>query len=252
MRVKLLYFVLIAAALLLAAPANAHFGMVIPQSAQVDRPGDVGISLLFWHPFENHGMDLVKPAQAGVFAGGEKTDLLPLLKAVKKDGKQTWQASHKIKKPGDYYYYMVPQPYWEPAEDCFIIHYTKACVSAMGEETGWDETLGLRMEINPLTRPYGLYAGNSFSGQVLFEGKPLPGCEVEVEYYNPDGAKKAPTGSHVTQLVKTDANGVFTYSFPWKGWWGFAALHTDPKNKIDKDGKAKDIELGGVMWVYVD
>lgn len=27
---------------------------------------------------------------------------------------------------------MEPQPYWEPTEDCYIIHYTKAVVTAFG------------------------------------------------------------------------------------------------------------------------
>ena len=251
MRYKLPIFLFVAL-FCLTGTAMAHFGMVIPQQSQVERPGNLGVSFMFWHPFENQGMDLVKPAQAGVFMQGQKSDLLPSLAASKLDGKEIWLGRHQIKKPGDYYYYMVPKPYWEPVEDSFIIHYTKVCVSAMGAETGWDQAIGLRMEIMPLTRPYGLYAGNSFSGQVLFEGQPLPDCEVEVEYYNPDGAKKAPTQSHITQLVKCGPDGTFSFGLPWKGWWGFAALYTDPKNKIKKNGQPKDVELGGVIWVYVD
>lgn len=56
---------------------------------------------------------------------------------------------------------MEPKPYFEPAEDCYIIHYTKTVVSAFGLE-GWDRELGLKTEIVPLTRPFGLYAGNVF------------------------------------------------------------------------------------------
>lgn len=71
---------------------------------------------------------------------------------------------------------MEPQPYWEPAEDCYIVHYTKAYVAAFGEEEGWDEPAGLKTEIVPLTRPFGNYAGNVFQGQVLLNGKPVPGA----------------------------------------------------------------------------
>lgn len=234
----------------LAAPAWAHFGMVIPEQNITAKPGTVSARLLFWHPFENHGMDLVKPAEVGVFRQGEKTDLLPALKEQKQDGHQAWTVDYKIKKPGDYYIYMAPQPYWEPAEDCFIIHYTKSPISAMGAEEGWDEPLGLKMEIVPLSKPYGLYAGNGFCGQVLYKGKPLAGAEVEVEYYNQGGKRKAPADAYVTQLVKADQNGVFNFTMPWSGWWGFAALHTDDDRKIAHDGQDKDVEVGGVIWVF--
>lgn len=244
--------VLLATAVILACwalPAAAHFGMVIPADNLVARPGPVKMEFRFWHPFEGHGMDLVKPAEAGVFLDGKKTDLLPALKEAKADGHTIWQGSYTVKKPGDYQFYMVPQPYWEPAEDCFIVHYTKTVIDALSAEEGWDQPVGLKMEIVPLTRPYGLYAGNTFSGQVLYKGKPLPGAEVEVEFYNADGKRKAPADAYVTQLVKADERGVFTWAMPWPGWWGFAALHTDEDRKIDKDGSPKDVEVGGVLWL---
>ena len=51
-------------------------------------------------------------------------------------------------------------------------------------------------------------------------------------------------------MVRTDANGVFTYTMPWGGWWGFAALTTDDE-KMKKDGKPKNVEVGGVLWIYL-
>jgi len=123
-------------------------------------------------------------------------------------------------------------------------------VDALEAEEGWDRPVGLPVEIIPLTRPYGLWAGNCFTGQVMMRGKPVPGAEVEVEFFNPKGERKVPAGPFVTQVVKADANGVFTYTMPWGGWWGFAALLSDPKVKLKKDGKDKEVELGGVIWVY--
>lgn len=235
---------------LAAAPAVlAHFGMVIPEKPMVNRPGDLKFELLFWHPMENKGMELVKPAEAGVFVRGKKMSLLDQIKPVKKDGHAIWQGSYKVKSPGDYIIYMVPQPYWEPAEDCYIVHQTKVIVDALAAEEDWDMPVGLKMEIIPKTRPFGLYAGNSFTGQVLYKGKPLADAEVEVEYYNADGQKKPASELHVTQVVKSDANGMFTFTMPWTGWWGFAALHTDDV-KIKHQGKDKDLELGGVLWLY--
>jgi len=228
--------------------ALAHFGMVLPAKDIVSRPGNLTVNFLFWHPMENHGMDLVKPAEAGVFFQGRKISLLKDLKKVIKDGHTTWQVNYLIKKPGDYSFFLVPKPYWEPAEDCFIIHYTKVIVDAMAAETDWDTPVGLKMEIIPRTRPFGLYAGNIFTGQVLYKGKPLPGAEVEVEFYNADGSRKPPSPLHVTQVVKADSRGVFSFTMPWAGWWGFAALHTDDR-KIKHNGQDKDVEVGAVIWV---
>ncbi len=239
------------AAICWAAPASAHFGMVIPDQTNLSRPGPVNLELMFWHPRENKGMDLTKPKAVGVSLMGRKTDLSGTLKPGKRDGKQTWTARHTIKRPGDYVFYMEPAPYFEPAEDVFIIHYTKTIVSALGAEEGWDSPAGLPVEIMPLTRPYGLNAGNSFTGQVLKNGKPLAGTDVEVELYDPKGEHPFATDAHITQVVKTDPNGIFTFAMPWKGWWGFAAL-TTADYKLKKDGKKKDVELGGVLWVKVD
>lgn len=236
--------------LLLATPAWAHFGMVIPESNLMERPGVINLDFRFWHPMEGQGMNLVKPSEAGVQFKGKKTSLLAALQEKKVDGLTTWQAQYKIKAPGAYIFYMTPRPYWEPAEDCFIIHYTKTVVDAMEVMEGWDQALGLPMEIVPLSLPFGLYAGNNFCGVVLYKGKPLAGAEVEVEFYNVDGKLKPPAGVYVTQLIKTDANGVFNWSIPWPGWWGFAALHTAEDYQMKHQGKDKDVELGGVIWIY--
>ena len=125
-------------------------------------------------------------------------------------------------------------------------------MAAFGEEEGWDEPAGLKTEIVPLTRPFGNYAGNVFQGQVLLNGKPVPGADVEVELYNKDKKYEAPNEYMVTQVVKADANGVFTYAVPFAGCWGFAALNTADE-KLDHDGTPKNVELGAVLWAeFVD
>lgn len=248
---KAAFFVLaLVWALMTAGPASAHYGMVIPSDQMVmqGEETNINMNLMFWHPFEGHGMDLVKPAKFAVVINGKETNLLGALKSTKTKGHQTWTTSYKIQRPGVYVFYMEPQPYWEPAEDCFIIHYTKTVVTAFGDDEGWDEEIGLKTEIVPLSKPYGLYAGNVFQGIVKLDGKPVPYAEVEVEYYNKDGEFGAPTDYMVTQTIKADGNGVFTYGAPKAGWWGFAALNTSDTTK-KHDGVEKDIELGAVLWV---
>jgi len=229
-----------------AGSAMAHFGMIIPSDSMVMQNDNrtVNLTLSFSHPFEGNGMELVKPALFGVMANGKKVNLLKKLKDTKFLGHTAWQISYKIRRPGVYMFYMEPKPYWEPAEDCYIVHYTKTVVTAFGDDDGWDQEIGLKTEIVPLSKPYGLYAGNVFQGIVKLDGKPVPFCEVEVEYDNKDGNAKAPTDYMVTQTIKADVNGVFTYSAPKAGWWGFAALNTS-EEKI----KGKDVEIGAVLWV---
>ncbi len=235
--------------------ANAHFQMLIPSNDMVSSPAErkLNLDVKFWHPFEGHGMDMESPAKFGVRLGDETVDLRNSLKPVTYtdvEGKphKGFQTSYSLKKPGDHIFFIEPKPYWEPSEESFIVHYTKVIVNGLGLEDSWDTELGLKTEIVPLTRPYGLYAGNIFQGIVKVNGKPVPFTEVEVEYYNEDGKLKAPAAPLITQAIKADANGVFTYAMPKAGWWGFAALNQD-KKKMKHEGKDYPVEIGALLWV---
>ncbi len=232
-----------------AGLASAHFGVIIPSDDIVSQGESRKITLdvKFIHPMEGHYMNMEKPRQFGVLLRSKKTDLLPTLQEKKVNGFSTWEARYTVKRPGDHVFYVEPAPYWEPAEQIFIVHYTKVIVNAMGMEEGWDQPVGFKTEIVPMTRPYGLWTGNVFQGVVMVNGKPAPFTEVEVEYLNTDGVK-IPSDPYVTQVVKADADGVFTYAMPRAGWWGFSALSEDDK-KIEKDGKAYPVEIGAVLWV---
>ena len=238
------------ALVLSASLALAHFGMVIPESSVVTQDDKtLTLDLSFSHPFEGVGMELVKPEKFDVYHGGEATSLLGDLKAKQVMDHGGWTADYAVKRPGVYQFVMQPVPYWEPAEDVSIIHITKTVVAAFGDEDGWGEPLGLKSEIVPLSRPFAAYAGFSFTGRVLMDGKPVPGAEVEVEYYNKDGRFKAASDLHVTYVVKADEDGVFTFACPLPGWWGFAALNDAGYTIKDPDGNDKGVELGAVLWI---
>ncbi|MDD5434094.1 MAG: DUF4198 domain-containing protein [Nitrospira sp.] len=235
--------------------AYAHFQMVIPSNEMVSQKDNhnINLDIRFYHPFEGQGMNMEKPVQFGVITGGNKVSLLNDLKEVKltdREGKKftAFKTTYSIKHPGDHVFYLEPKPYWEPAEDKFIIHYAKVIVNALGMEEGWDTEAGLKTEIIPLTRPYGLWAGNVFQGIVKLNGKPVPFADVEVEYFNDQAKMKAPADPMTTQVVKADQNGVFTYAMPKSGWWGFAALSTDEKT-MTHNGKEYPVEIGAILWV---
>lgn len=236
-----------------AQPCLAHFGMVIPSDSMVmqDDERSVTLTLSFSHPFEMVGMDLEKPKAFDVIANGEKSDLLGSLAETEVMDHKAWKTDYPIKRPGVYIFAMEPAPYWEPAEDCFIVHYTKTVVTAFEDDEGWDSEAGLKTEIVPLSKPFGLYAGNVFQGIVKLNGAPVPFAEVEIEYYNQDKKAQAPTSYMITQAVKADENGIFTYAPPVAGWWGFSALNT-ADYQIEHEGEKKDVELGAVIWVHFE
>lgn len=246
------FFVLGLCLLFAPAHAMAHFGMVIPSQANVmeSKEATIGVSLKFWHPFENKGMNLEKPRTFQVFFDGKAKDLLPSLQEKKEQGFSTWNTSYTLTRPGLYAFVMEPEAYFEKEEDLFIIHLTKTYVNAFGGGEDWDKALGLKAEIVPLSDPNALYAGNLFQGKVLHNGKAVAGATVEVEWFPGEGFKgQAPYENMITQTVKADDSGTFSFVAPRAGWWGFAALLEDD-TKIMHEGQEKSVELGAVVWVH--
>jgi len=224
-----------------------HFGMVIPSDSSVENSGNLALEFKFGHPFENEIMNLSRPNEAAVVKNSEKIALLDKLQEKKEGENAYFSLDFEISEPSVYHFFMDPKPYFEPSEDRFIRHLTKTIVNAFGYGEGWDEPIGLKAEIVPQTRPFGLYAGNLFAAKVLYKGKPLKNAIVEVEYLNKN-ALKAPSEDHITQEIKTNENGEFAFVMPIAGWWGFAALVEDDEH-LEFEGKTYPIELGAVIWV---
>jgi cobalt/nickel transport protein len=232
--------------------AFAHFQYLVPYDDMVmaGESRNLHIDLIFGHPFEGNYMEMKRPVQFGVKARGRNIDLLSTLSMKKISGLSAWETQYMINRPGDYVFYVEPAPYFEPAETSFIVHYTKTVVHALNLEEGWDEEIGLKTEIVPLTRPYGIWTGNVFQGIVRAFGAPVPYAEVEVEFFA-DGSMDAPADPFVTQVIKADSNGVFTYACPREGWWAFAALSEDKQKIMHSDGKEYPVEIGAVFWIRV-
>ncbi|MEO0544965.1 MAG: DUF4198 domain-containing protein [Pseudomonadota bacterium] len=241
---------LLLASLATTTPSVAHYGMIIPNDPMISQTDgrSVSLALSFSHPFELDGMMLEKPVSFSVTHEGNTTDLLGGLRDASVMDEQGYTLEYPLERPGTYIFSMEPRPYWEPAEDAFIIHYTKTYVTAYGDDDGWDTELDLKTEIVPLTKPFGLWEHNVFQGIVKLDGQAVPYAEVEVEFFNEDGSATAPDDLMITQTVKADANGVFTYAPPSDGWWGFAALNTADYT-LPQDGVEKAVELGAVIWV---
>ncbi len=223
---------------------NAHFLTLMSNTDNVSnkKEGKLNLEVSFIHPFLQSAMNLEKPY--GLYVNDKKNTLE--LKQTTKFNEKAWKSSYKIKRPGVYKFFTIPQPYFEEAEEKYISHIPKLIISAYGLEEGWDKALGLKYEIIPMVKPFGLYAGNLFQGKVLHDGKAATNVEVEVELYNEFGLKAA-SDAHITQVVKTDENGIFSFVLNHKGWWGFAALIEEGQKEYK--GKMYPIENGALLWI---
>jgi cobalt/nickel transport protein len=245
--------VAVVAALLLttAPPVMAHFQELIPSTEIVDAASgrDLRLELRFTHPMaQGPVMPMGEPVRFGVRTPDGEQDLRDRLQGADIDGSRVYTADFRIDAPGDHIFFVEPAPYWEPAEAKLIVHYTKVIVDAYGGGGAWDRPLGLPVEIVPLVRPSGLWTGNLFRGIVTRDGRPVPFAEVEVEWRN-DGSLIPPADAFITQLVKADGNGVFSYAMPRAGWWGFAALLEAPEPRPGPTGEPVAVEQGALIWV---
>lgn len=235
-----------------AGPANAHFQMLIPDTALVDDAADnpLTLQLMFTHPMAGGpAMPMAAPLAFEAITPSSREDLLPLLEVAAFEGQPAYRARYSLTEPGDHRFVLTPAPYWEAAEGVWIQHLTQVVVDGFGGGGDWHRPLGLAAEIRPLSRPYGLWAGNLVRGQVLRDGRPAPGVIVEVEWWN-DGAVRVPADAYLTQEVITDAQGIFAYALPRAGWWGFAALLESGQTRPAPDGTAAPVELGALLWVH--
>ena len=162
-----------------SAPAWAHFQEIIPSADVLPEGGRVTVDLVFTHPVEGGPvMEMLAPVRMGVLSGGVGTDLLPELQEKPVDGKAAWTVTRDLVEPGASVFFVEPQPYWEPSEGKYIVHYSKVVVDSYASGEGWDEMVGLPVEIQPLVRPTGLWTGNSFRGVVLKDGESAPFAEI--------------------------------------------------------------------------
>ncbi len=245
----------------MAIPALAHFQTIYTPEAALNEGKKIDLKLVFTHPFEaGHTMDMGKPEQFFVVRKGKKKDLLDTLKPITwtslTNSGKAYETSYKLRGMGDNVFCLVPSPYLEKEEDCYIQQITKVIINTGGFPSDWDAEIGLPAEIIPLDKPYALWTGNVFRGIVKGDGKPVPFAEIEVEYMNhqplldknafaKDAEVEAPQDSFVTMTIKANADGEFTFGIPRAGWWGFCALGAGPVDKHD----GKELSQDAVIWV---
>jgi cobalt/nickel transport protein len=247
----------------------AHFQLLYTPEAALKESAALPFALVFSHPFDSgFTMDMGKPeafyvvSQRGE-AEAKKTDLMQYLEPIQWSGGDSKAAAYVAHLPrsvtrslGDYTFVMKPAPYYESQEDKYIQQITKTMVNIGGLPGGWDEPLGLPVEIVPLDKPYANWVGGVFRAVVMSNGKPVPHAELEIEYLNhepqidahrfdPEAKVTAPQDSYSTLSIRADAMGQVIIGLPKAGWWGLAALNLDDGLKY----KGKELSLDAVLWV---
>lgn len=236
------------------ASALAAFGLILPHTS-ILRQGDnptLELQVRIVDPLRAASEELRKPQRFGVQHLGEETSLLAGLAPSQDQKPPRWLATYTVKRPGDYLFFATAAPLWDAENDQYIVHHVKLCVNAFGLEEGWDEPVGLEAEIVPMTRPYGLWAGNLFSGQVLLNGEPAPYALVEITFLGMAPDSPSPTAAlsppFRIQKLHADASGVFHYAMPRAGWWGFAAA-MDADRTLQHGSEEKPVTLMTSLWV---
>ncbi len=252
------------------AGAFAHFQLIYTPSSALEEGTSVDFKIVFTHPAEaGYTMDIGKN-EAGEIKGikdfysihkGEKTDLLKDVKKTQFTGMKntasaydfTLNKENGFKGAGDWVLMLVPHPYYEEVEDCYICQITKVIINKGEQDTDWSERCAEGYpEIMPLVKPYDVWVGGIFRGVVVgSDGKPVANAEIEVEYinYNIDMKKNKFTGKAKTnkaaQVILADENGQFSFVPTKEGYWGFAALGVG--NETEFSGK--ELSQDAVLWI---
>ncbi len=254
----------------LPAPVLAHYHILLPGQPSAERGQPVSFTYRFGHPFEHQMFAAEKPQSLVIVTPDgqvhDQTTKLERYEVAGSDGKPVaaYRFSFTPTQRGDHVVVARGAPIWMP-EDKEFLQDTVKVVLHVQTQNGWDTTAGGRLDLVPLTRPYGLRPGMVFQAQALgpttnrlggptssprVERVGLARLLVEVERFNPSPPQELPPEEHITRTVKTDPNGVATVSLPEPGWWAMTAVREGGTQQ--RDGKGYPLKLRCTHWVYVD
>ncbi len=251
--------------LVIAEMALGHVQLMVPNNNTMDNQKgavrEMDIRFVEHASLNGPLLSMGEPKQYGVLVNGKKYDLKDSLKAIEEDGKIRYTSTFKIKEAGAHVMYLEPAPYWESDEQVMVTHYTKVIFnscgagieteSQMGWENweGWHQMVGFPVEIEPLLNCTALWTGSVFRGAVYLNNKPAAFSRVEVEYYNENLDLKQPNKSYITQIIKTDTHGQFSFTLLKEGWWAFTAIPKSTEVTENPEGEEIGAEMGGTLIV---
>ncbi len=175
---------------------------------------------------------------------------IDLTNKMKADG-PLYRLSWKVKRPGDTWLVAHLPLQWSEHDAAWVESSVRTMVH-VGFSRGWQEPLGMtKVELLPLTRPYGLLPGDVMRVQVLDLGKGLGGTMVYAEHYYEKPPQAAmPSDAILTRAARTDLNGIAAITLPTPGWW--VIMTVVEKGQREADGKKGLVKLDDALWVYVE
>ncbi|NQY52350.1 MAG: DUF4198 domain-containing protein [Campylobacteraceae bacterium] len=263
---KLLFMIL---TLFLSTNIFAHVQLLYTPTLTLEKGKTIELRQIFTHPFEDkYTLDMGKQHDSKVFSKvsefyvinkKKKKNLLSSLIDIQFKGNvnsgHAYKARYKARKMGDHILILKTAPFYEDNQDIYIQQIVKTIINVAGAPTDWDRDLNLEAEIVPLTKPYSIWEGGSFTGIVKSNGRIVPYANIDVSYLNRDinikenkmGKDKiiAPHTSFTSLGIKTNKNGEFTFTIPKAGFWGFNARDLNKNKKF----KNKKLEIDGIIWV---
>ncbi len=157
----------------------------------------------------------------------------------------------KIKRPGDTWLVAHLPLQWSEHDAAWVESSMRTMVH-IGFSRGWQEPLGMtKLELLPLTRPYGILPGDVMRVQVLDSGKGLAETMVYAEhYYEKPPQGPMPADEILTRAARTDSNGIAAITLPKPGWW--VIMTVVEKGRRKANGREGPLKLDDALWVYVE
>ena len=219
-------------------PALAHFPIAIPERPFPERGEATRLIYAFGHPYEATRADAPPLAGAWLCApSGAREALAP--QAHSAQGAKAWALEYTPKERGDHLLVLQTKPLSHGEQT--LQDFVKVVIPVGGVQRGWDRSLGLELELVPLTRPYGLAPGAHLRVEVQAKGKPVPGARVEVERLNLQAPATLPPEPFITGVEKANGQGELAATLSAPGWWVLACEVEGP------DG----VHRRASLWVLV-
>jgi len=248
---------------LLCPQANAYFLVVVQENGH--GYGQVGKEVRWLvfrgEPFQGVIRDSLAPKAFIVLPQGQRQPIalsIINLKDYSSGKERRGYRPHFVPSlKGDYYLCLISPPSFVPGLGEVWQEYSKVALH-VDTETNWAKEVGLKAEIVPLTRPYGLEQGTLFRGQVLCEGKPVAGVLVQSTYYHgvylpvsilPKGPGGKPDSARMYMSQLTDDSGRFALCLPHTGWWLISARL--PHGYTMLGNQKLPLILRASIWLYV-
>jgi cobalt/nickel transport protein len=242
-----------------AGAAWAHFNVVLPEryAGWEARKGErVPMRFVWGHGYEHVWFDALAPSELFVVApDGTKSDLRKALKPLTIEGAggkaRAWRFELRPEERGDYVLVLKAALLWDEEGGCFLQDWARSTLHVQVKK-GWDRTVGLPFELVPLTRPYALQPGQVVRARLLRGGRPLAGCEVELEKLQPrrPRTEELPGEELITFESKTDEAGIVTFGFHEPGWFALTAVH-ETGQELSVDGHTGPLVERTTLWVHV-